>query len=95
MRQAFSGNPAVTNLESMARGNMEWFDQAMRMFSPFGVEAGGAASRGAAEPAGRPADAPPPREAKPAADLSQDLDQLQRQLGEMQAQLERLTRSKG
>ncbi len=82
MRQAFGGNPAVANFASMARGNMEWFEQAMRMFSPLG---------GAAKPA-----APePPREEKPAADLSQDLDQLQRQLGEMQAQLERLTRGKG
>jgi len=96
MRQAFGGNPAVANFESMARGNMEWIEQAMRMFSPFGAAAGGAAPEGPAKPAGRPAEpAPePPRDAKPAADLSQDLDQLQRQLGEMQAQLERLTRSK-
>jgi polyhydroxyalkanoate synthesis regulator protein len=95
MRQAFGGNPAKVNFESMARGNMEWFEQAMRMFSPFGVAAGGAAAGGAAKPAGRPADAAPPKDDKPAADLSQDLDQLQRQLGEMQAQLERLTRGKG
>jgi len=99
MRRAFGGNPATANFESMARGNMEWLDQAMRMFSPFGVAAGsaapGSAAGGAAKPTGRPADVPPPREAKPAPDLSQDLDQLQRQLGEMQAQLERLTRGKG
>ncbi len=90
MRQAFGGNPAMANFESMARGNMEWFEQAMRMFSPFGAAAGGEA-----KPAGRPAEPEPPRDEKPAADLSQDLDQLQRQLGEMQAQLERLTRGKG
>ncbi len=90
MRRSFGGNPAMANFESMTRGNMEWFEQAMRMFSPFGAAAGGAA-----EPAGRPAEPEPPREEKPAADLSQDLDQLQRQLAEMQTQLERLTRGKG
>ena len=99
MRQSFGGAPAAANLESLARGNMEWFEQAMRMFSPFGAAAGGvapgAAPGDAAKPAGRPADAAPPEGGKPAADLSQDLDQLQRQLGEMQAQLERLTRGKG
>ncbi len=100
MRQAFGGKPATANFESMTRGNMEWFEQAMRMFAPFGVgaggaAAGGAAAGGAAKPAGRPAEPEAPAADKPAAGLSQDLDQLQRQLGEMQAQLERLTRGKG
>ena len=95
LRQAVGGNPAMANIESMARGNMEWFEQAMRMFSPFGAAAGGAAAGGAAKPPRAPAEPEPPRDDKPAADLSQDLDQLQRQLGEMQAQLERLTRGKG
>lgn len=90
MRQAFGANPAPANFESMTRGNMEWFEQAMRMFAPFGVAAGDAA-----KPPEAPTQPEPPREDKPAADLSQDLEQLQRQLGEMQAQLERLSRSKG
>ena len=95
MRQAFGGKPATANFESMTRGNMEWFEQAMRMFAPFGAAAGDAAAEGAAKPAGRPAEPEAPAADKPAAGLSQDLDQLQRQLGEMQAQLERLTRGKG
>ena len=95
LRQAVGGNPAMANIESMARGNMEWFEQAMRMFSPYGAAAGGAAAGGAAKPPRAPAEPEPPRDDKPASDLSQDLDQLQRQLGEMQAQLERLTRGKG
>ncbi len=95
MRRAFGGKPAMANFESMTRDNMEWFEQAMRMFSPFGVAAGGAAAGSAPKPAGRPAEPEPPKDDKPATDLSQDLDQLQRQLGEMQAQLERLTRGKG
>jgi polyhydroxyalkanoate synthesis repressor PhaR len=96
MRQSFSGNPAVASFETMARSNMEWFEQAMRMFSPFGA---GAVTGDADRSAGRPAEpeTPPeaPKQEKPAADLDQNLDQLQRQLGEMQAQLERLTRGKG
>ena len=90
MRKNFGGNPAVASFETMARSNMEWFEQAMRMFSPFGVAAGGTAADSES-----PAEPEAPREEEPAADLSQDLDQLQRQLGEMQAQLERLTRGKG
>ncbi|MEM0924163.1 MAG: polyhydroxyalkanoate synthesis repressor PhaR [Pseudomonadota bacterium] len=36
MRQALTtGNPTQA-FETMARQNMEWFEQAMRMFSPFG-----------------------------------------------------------
>ena len=87
MRQAFGGNQAMANFEAMARSNMEWFEQAMRMFSPFGAAAG----RG---PDGAGQTSPQPEEKKAQPDLSDDLDQLQRQLAEMQAQLERLTRSK-
>ena len=94
MRQAFSGNRPAGDFESMARGNMEWFEQAMRVFSPIGAAAGGVAA-GGTKPAARPAEPEPPRADKPAPDLSQDPEQLQRQLGEMQAQLERLTRGKG
>jgi polyhydroxyalkanoate synthesis regulator protein len=85
---------------------MEWFEQAMRMFSPFGAAAAATTAAAADRAAGRPGEPektrpgekPPeekPQGEKPAADLSQDLDQLQRQLGEMQAQLQRLTRGKG
>jgi len=104
MRVAFGDNPAIMNFETMARSNMEWFEQAMRMFSPFGAAAAatgaaaGKATRHPVEPEAPPEKAQstkkPQRDA-PAADLSQDLDQLQRQLGEMQAQLERLTQGKG
>lgn len=94
MRQAFGGDRAMANFEAMARSNMEWFQQAMRMFSPFGAVASGAAAEEASEPTEettQPAEAA--GESKPKANLSEDLDQLQRQLGEMQAQLERLSRA--
>ncbi|MHA3915234.1 polyhydroxyalkanoate synthesis repressor PhaR [Halovulum sp. GXIMD14793] len=34
--KAFGANPAMAGLENMARANMEVFENAMRMFTPFG-----------------------------------------------------------
>jgi polyhydroxyalkanoate synthesis repressor PhaR len=105
MRDAFGDNPAIMNFETMARGNMQWFEQAMRMFSPFGAAAtataaaaSGKATARSPDPEAQSEEAEPvnkPQKQAPAADLSQDLDQLQRQLSEMQAQLQRLTGDKG
>ena len=68
VRAAFGANPAVIGFEAMARTNMEWFQNAMRMFSPYAAVA--AASK-QAEPA-------------PAADelqaLKARLSQMQEQL---------------
>jgi polyhydroxyalkanoate synthesis repressor PhaR len=96
MRAAFTANPAMQNFESLTRSNIEWFEQAMRMFSPFGVPPGGGAqgTQGGGESAGREAEEK--SEEKPQAgrsdtDLSSDLDALQRQLREMQTQLAKLT----
>lgn len=33
--KAFEANPALANFEALARTNMEWFENAMRMFAPF------------------------------------------------------------
>jgi polyhydroxyalkanoate synthesis repressor PhaR len=94
MRKAFGNNPALANLEAMARSNMDWFAQAMRMFSPFGMS--GAPGAKAAEPgkAAEPERGEPARSGRSEADLGKNLDQLQRQLAEMQAQLERLSKGK-
>ena len=35
VRQAFEANPALANFEALARSNMEWFENALRMFAPF------------------------------------------------------------
>jgi polyhydroxyalkanoate synthesis repressor PhaR len=98
IRQAFGGTSPIANVEAMTRSNMEWFEQAMRMFSPFGAGVAGGAGPGpgpgAAKAAGKGGPAEPKAREKPAKDLSQDLDQLQRQLSEMQSQLEKLTRGK-
>jgi len=34
MQGAVTGNPAMAGFEALARQNMEWFDSAMRMFTP-------------------------------------------------------------
>jgi len=84
MRAAFGTERAMQTFESMARSNMEWFEQAMRMFAP-GTRIPGAGSE--APNAG-------PVEQKPAAPgMGEDLTQLRQQLHDMQAQLEKLTRS--
>lgn len=78
IRTAFaSGNP-MQGFEAMTRQNMEWFDHAMRMFTPF---------------AAAQAKAPEPAEKESGADVSEDLESLQKQLSEMQAQLAKLTKS--
>ncbi len=35
VRQAFEANPALANFEALARSNMEWFENVLRMFAPF------------------------------------------------------------
>lgn len=82
MREAFKANPAMANFEAMTRQNMELFQQAMRVFTPFST--GAVAPEPGAEPA--PDDTPRREE---------ELELLQRQLREMQSQLERLSRGKG
>ena len=75
VRQAFEANPALANFEALARSNMEWFENAMRMFAPFatgmapkpGVLTGGLTGK------------PPKKDV--------ELEELKEQLAAMQAQL--------
>ena len=50
VRQAFEANPALANFEALARSNMEWFENAMRMFAPFAT---GMAPKNGGKPARR------------------------------------------
>ena len=76
VRQAFEANPALANFEALARSNMEWFENALRMFAPFatGLHAEGRAPAGKA----------------PRKDV--ELDELKKQLAAMQAQLAKLAK---
>jgi polyhydroxyalkanoate synthesis repressor PhaR len=79
LASAFGQNPfgsgALDALSDQVRRNREMFEQAMRMFLPFG--------------GGRPPSSPQPPSGEPAADKS-DIEQLRKQLEEMQKRLDRM-----
>lgn len=76
VRQAFEANPALANFEALARSNMEWFENAMRMFAPFASGMGGTT--------------PPAAEQPPKKDV--EIEELKAQLATMQEQLARLVK---
>jgi polyhydroxyalkanoate synthesis repressor PhaR len=69
--KAFEANPALANFEALARTNMEWFENAMRMFAPF------ASGIGKGEPGAR---------------KDVELEELKRQLSDMQTQLAKIVK---
>ncbi len=78
MKAMFGANPAIENFEAMTRKNMEFFQQAMTMFTPFG---------------GKSAPGPSSEETAPEQDTrSDELSTLKDQLAEMQSQLNKLAR---
>ncbi len=76
MQGAMAGNPAMAGLEALARQNMEWFDSAMRMFTP---SAGDAADK---------AESTTVSTSQEASDV--ELGDLKAQLAQMQDQLSKL-----
>jgi polyhydroxyalkanoate synthesis repressor PhaR len=76
VRQAFEANPALANFEALARSNMEWFENAMRMFAPFATGMGGVT--------------PPAPKQPPKKDM--EIEELKAQLATMQSQLARLVK---
>lgn len=81
---ALGGRERLTQFEDQIRQNLEMFDNAMRMFSPFSRPATGR---------GEPKDQPKPEktEAEPSK-TGGELDELKKQLAQMQAQLEALSK---
>jgi polyhydroxyalkanoate synthesis repressor PhaR len=89
MSQAFGTGPFAP-LEEQVRRNMEMFERAFSMFAPF--------PRRDAQPTAEPSKAPepPPAETpKPAAEPADEIDDLKRQLEEVQKRLDRLSEGKG
>jgi polyhydroxyalkanoate synthesis repressor PhaR len=83
--QAFGGTPFGA-LEEQARRNMEMFERAFAMFAPFGRRSGQAGGE-----AGTEAD----KSAQPAGGNGGDeIDDLKRQMEEMQKRLDRLSQKK-
>lgn len=48
VKVTFGANPAFAGIEAMARTNMEWFQNAMRMFSPYAAAKAAEAAKAAA-----------------------------------------------
>ena len=76
--KAFEANPALANFEALARTNMEWFENAMRMFAPFtaGMAQKGGPGAAPAAPGGKDV----------------ELETLKDQLAAMQVQLNKLVK---
>jgi polyhydroxyalkanoate synthesis repressor PhaR len=81
MAQAFGMGPFGA-LEDQARRNMEMFERAFSMFAPFGRREGGA----------QPASTEPEKTTTPRS--GDDIDDIKRQMSEMQKRLDRLTDKK-
>ena len=87
LQNAFGFNP-FQQFESMGKQNMAMFENAMRMFNPFGTGLGGtqpANANGAGEPA-------KPKEAAAGGDKDGAIDDLKRKLDELQGQLAELSK---
>ena len=80
MRKAFGTEAAFGNFEHLARANREFFEQSLRMFSPFGSAA-------------QPGEAPKEAEPETQSAVSGDLEAMQEQLRKMQSQIEKLSKS--
>ena len=88
MTQAFGTGPFAP-LEEQVRRNMEMFERAFSMFAPFPRrEAPGGEIHTASEP-------PPAETQKPAAEPGGEIDDLKRQLEEVQKRLNKLSEGKG
>ena len=81
MQNAFGFNP-FQQFESMGKQNMAMFENAMRMFNPFGTAPNGQVPTGPA-PETTPPSAPAPANDTAIDDLKRKLDELQNQLAEL------------
>jgi polyhydroxyalkanoate synthesis repressor PhaR len=91
MAQAFGGTPFGA-LEEQARRNMEMFERAFAMFAPFARrsgQAGGQAGSQAGSPAGTEAEKP--AQSAGGGNGVDEIDDLKRQMEEMQKRLDRLS----
>jgi polyhydroxyalkanoate synthesis repressor PhaR len=97
MSQAFGAGPFAP-LEEQVRRNMEMFERAFTMFVPFARRETQGTDRSADRAAESPA-ATEPHQAtdsqKPAAESADEIDDLKRQLEEVQKRLNRLSETKG
>ncbi len=79
VQKAFGANAALANFETLARTNMEWFENAMRMFAPFA--------------SGMSAHAPETPPQQTAGKKDAELEELKAQLSDMQVQLAKILKN--
>ncbi len=90
MQNAFGFNP-FQQFESMGKQNMAMFENAMRMFNPFGTGPGGPSGGPASSPTATAANGHEPDKAEaPAPSGDAAIDDLKRKLDELQNQLAEL-----
>lgn len=82
------GGAAFEAMQKQARQNLEIFEKALNMFSPFGIADTGSRQHAGGAPAGEPSSA---NKQEPAVTAS-ELAQLRAQLAEMQARLDKLSK---
>jgi polyhydroxyalkanoate synthesis repressor PhaR len=97
LTQAFGTGPfgagAFAPLEEQVRRNMELFERAFSMFGPFARRE----TQGGDRPADRPAEPPKPADSQPGSEpptSADEIDDLKRQLEEVQKRLNRLSETK-
>ena len=90
MQDAFGGVFPLNNLEDMGKQNMALFENAMKMFSPFGIQPPVAGQP--ADTAKPEVDQPPAAEAAASKD-SESLAELKDQVAQLQKQLEALSKN--
>ena len=88
LQNAFGFNP-FQQFETMGKQNMAMFEQAMRLFNPFGKGQGGP---GGTPPAQANGQQPPKPETQGAAGNDTAIDDLKRKLDELQGQLAELSK---
>ena len=84
------GRERLSQFEDQIRHNLEMFDNAMRMFSPFRAP-GGTAERTAKD---QQATEKKPDTSEPGDEREDELDELKKQISQMQSQLEALSKKK-
>ena len=98
MQEAFGGVFPVSNLEDMGKQNMALFENAMKMFSPYGMkppEAGGMKppEAGQSTETTKPEAAQPPAAEATATKDAESLAELKDQVAQLQKQLEALSQN--
>jgi polyhydroxyalkanoate synthesis repressor PhaR len=96
MTQAFGAGPFAP-LEDQVRRNMEMFERAFAMFAPFArreAQAGESQKPESQKPESQKPESQKPESQKPAAPSGDEIDDLKRQLDDVQKRLDRLSETK-